>query len=445
LVQVFKSLYEKRSKIINCLISNYIIKIKILIVSSGDFFSTFGGGQTYVKTIVEEFIIRDFNIVLISNGKADLQNPHEYKSCKLYYLDENPEIKDVYNLLTVCKPDIVHAHGFKKIFSVVCKKSNIPCVITAHHGGILCPSGSLMNYKDELCNIPVSDSNCLPCVLKNIRGGYYLWPLLKIIPLFIRLKIGRFIQKLPFILFITPVLKASLTIQQKADDWKSIHENASVIIAPSNAIAKSMILNGAKPEKLKVIPHGIPLPDLKLLHKNQDDSKTVKFFYVGRICYIKGIHIMLAAYKKLKINAELHIIGSAVSKGDNRYLNRLLRKYRSISSIYWHGKIKNEEIYETISKYDIMIHPTICLEVFGLNIAEALAMNKPVIATKCGGAEMQITEGVNGRLVKPNDVEDLRKVMEITGTQELNLFKSKINSISEHIAELNKIYEKNAD
>ena len=66
---------------------------------------------------------------------------------------------------------------------------------------------------------------------------------------------------------------------------------------------------------------------------------------------------------------------------------------------------------ELISQFDIMIHPTISLEVFGLNIAEALALGKPVIATQCGGAEMQIRDAVNGFLVPPNDIEALKKAI----------------------------------
>ena len=40
--------------------------MKILQIASGDFFSTYGGGQIYVKNIVDEWIRRQQNVTVIS-------------------------------------------------------------------------------------------------------------------------------------------------------------------------------------------------------------------------------------------------------------------------------------------------------------------------------------------------------------------------------------------
>lgn len=99
-----------------------------------------------------------------------------------------------------------------------------------------------------------------------------------------------------------------------------------------------------------------------------------------------------------------------------------------------------------IQEYHIQIHPTICLEVFGLNIAEALAMGKPVLATRCGGAEMQIEDEINGWLINPNDTTALRDKMEeiIDNRYQIKTMLSntttKVISIREHVDKLNEIY-----
>ena len=49
------------------------------------------------------------------------------------------------------------------------------------------------------------------------------------------------------------------------------------------------------------------------------------------------------------------------------------------------------------------------MEIYGLNIAEALALGKPVVATRCGGGEMQIEDAKNGWLVEPNNVNALKE------------------------------------
>ena len=49
-------------------------------------------------------------------------------------------------------------------------------------------------------------------------------------------------------------------------------------------------------------------------------------------------------------------------------------KGKKVLSVLWHGKIKEDQIAKAISSYHVLIHPTICMETFGLNIAEALSM-----------------------------------------------------------------------
>ena len=120
-----------------------------------------------------------------------------------------------------------------------------------------------------------------------------------------------------------------------------------------------------------------------------------------------------------------------------------MQKSKDDARIKWLGKISYQRIYDEIDKYDVMIHPAICLEVLGLNIAEALALSKPVIATKCGGPEMQIEDGTNGILVEPNNIVELANAMERIANNEINL-KVKIESvksIEEHVHELLKVYE----
>jgi glycosyltransferase involved in cell wall biosynthesis len=387
--------------------------------------------------------------VIATPGNINFNNK-EYNGCRVITFKQQANIQDAQEILEKVKPEIVHVHGYKAIFTKACRKLNIPCIVTAHHGGILCPAGALLNYRDEICRIKANHKDCLPCVLKNIRGGFYFWPVLKLFPLKFRLVFGRFMEKLPFILYFTPVLKAALSIQNKTDEWETIHENASLIIAPSAGIADSMIRNGALPEKIKILPHGIPLPAQSSVSEQKNRSKNVppppQFFYTGRISHIKGIHIMLAAFDRFNGSAKLHIVGGAGNKVEERYMQRLQRKYRHNSQIIWHGKVENQQIFDFIKYYDILIHPAICMEIFGLNIAEALALGKPVIATRCGGAEIQIEDGVNGWLVEPNDINSLKQAMEVANDRYLTniLFKvdaSRVKPIEKHAKELIEIYE----
>ena len=388
--------------------------MNLLQIASGDFFSTYGGGQVYVKNIVDEMTRQGLDVAVLSFvGKDIAIECHEYNSVSLWEVGTQTRDSDVEDLVRTISPNIIHAHSQKALFASLGERLGIPVVVTAHHGGILCPAGTLMNADDQICQTTLSHKHCLKCCLANIRTGLGWYPMMRLLPEKGYVKLGKSLQKLPFIPFVTPIGGAALAIQNKKAEWRTICDKSTRIIAPSNAIAEAMCRNGLSRDKVTVIPHGIPKTTQPVVLSEQ--SGKIRFFYVGRICRVKGVHILLEAFNGIPTpdKAELHIIGGAGNKGEQRYMDALQHRYRA-SNIVWHGKVAPDKVFDTIKDFDVMVPPTICLEIFGLNIAEALAMNKPVLATRCGGAEMQIREGVNGWLVAPNDVEALRiKMKEI--------------------------------
>ena len=229
-------------------------------------------------------------------------------------------------------------------------------------------------------------------------------------------KIGQRLERLPNIPFLSPIGRTGLIVSRKLAEWKELSETATHFIAPSNAIAEALRRNGCPECKITVIPHGIPDTGSRLnVHGFNNDKKdlnsqlsTLNFYYVGRINYVKGIHILLKAFSSIdNPNIRLHLIGGAGTKAEQRYMNRLKRKYHKDSRIIWHGKVPYEQLSKTTNDFQCLIHPTICLEIFGLDIAEALQQGKYVIATRCGGAEMQIHNENEGLLVEPNNIYEL--------------------------------------
>ncbi|GHT75434.1 hypothetical protein AGMMS50262_10710 [Bacteroidia bacterium] len=233
--------------------------MKILQIANGDFFSTYGGGQVYVKTLVDEMINQGLDVTVFSfvNKKSAVSiQKQNYRGIDLYEIYQKDE-EVIKALIKQISPDIIHIHAEKAMISKISKELSIPNVVTAHHGGIVCPAGTLMNCKDEICHVPVSHQHCLGCVLRNTKTGLFWYPILKKFPVSFRLKVGIFLSKLPFIYFVTPIMSSDLYIEYKKKEWNAIIENTDTMIAPSYAIADSMILNGFPEEKIKIVPHGI--------------------------------------------------------------------------------------------------------------------------------------------------------------------------------------------
>lgn len=436
--------------------------MKILQVASGDFFSTYGGGQVYVKNIVDEMIRQSLDVSVLSFvGKDIAIEKYDYKGITLWEIGSRATSADIEDLVRTIYPSVIHAHSQKALFTTLGERLHIPVIVTAHHGGILCPAGTLMNAEDCICGTTLSHENCLKCCLANIRTGRSWYPIMRLLPKNSYVKLGRMLRKLPFMPFITPIGTTALSIQNKIAEWQTICDKATAVIAPSHAIADAMCRNGLSRDKVTVIAHGIPKNEeiqndcpSKLGGRAHAEGVSIlahngkiRFFYVGRICRIKGLHILLEAFGGIANRdvAELHIIGGAGNKSELQYMRELQRRYTSVN-IVWHGKVPADKVFDNIKDYDVMVHPAISLEVFGLNIAEALAMNKPVLATRCGGAEMQIEDGVNGWFVAPNSVAALRdKMNEIVehgiAIGKDTLYKG-VNAIENHVNDLIKAYEK---
>lgn len=413
----------------------------ILIISSGDFFSTYGGGQVYVKNLVDEMIRQKRRVTLLSyvdrNSGIARKN---YHGIDLYEVGQDASEEDIKAAVQDINPNVIHANGHKAQACRIGRALDISVVVTAHHGGIVCPAGTLLNAKDEICQTTVCHEHCLKCVLRNTRCGTFFYPLLQIVPKQWLLTFGSWLRKKPFIYFVTPIGTSALHIENKRKEWQEIAEGCSRMIAPCYAIAEAMIRNGIKEKKIEIIPHGIPLPTTKT--PSNDSFGYKKFYYVGRVCQAKGTHVMLKAFHSLpNRNIELHIIGDDDRKGQSRNMKYLLKKYKADTRIIWHGKVPHEELNTMIADYDVLIHPAIYLEIFGLNIAEALAIGKPVLATRCGGAEMQIQDGKNGWLVPPNDAQALEeKLRTIIDEKEILSFTPHVISITDHASEVINAY-----
>lgn len=125
----------------------------------------------------------------------------------------------------------------------------------------------------------------------------------------------------------------------------------------------------------------------------------------------KGQKVFLEAASKLTSeypDATFHIIGTLAHQGDHGYLDELRAlagqpplKGRAILEGY------RTDAAEWMVAMDVVVHASTEMEAFGLVIAEAMALGKPVVATRVGGPVEIIEDGVTGILVDPGDPDAL--------------------------------------
>lgn len=149
----------------------------------------------------------------------------------------------------------------------------------------------------------------------------------------------------------------------------------------------------------------MPLSSVKLneigLPRKFNFSKEIKLLFVGRLEAEKRPEIALFLLKALhekNYNANLTIAGdgSLREKLEKMTTDLNLKKCKFL------GWIKNrEELMEVYKENDILLLPSAKGEGLGLVILEAMAKGLIVLATRSGGPEELIEDGVNGFLFDP--------------------------------------------
>lgn len=198
-------------------------------------------------------------------------------------------------------------------------------------------------------------------------------------------------------------------------------------VTPSTFIADYLKrAYGISDERLRVIPRAIEGAkfdpsklDAAFVAAKRAEWKTDGFrvvMGVGRITPLKGYDALIRAIaylhgthqaaRKSSPDYKLVIVGEAeeLRKGYAAELQALTAKLKLDDLVVFAGP--QTKVAECLSIADIVVSANWKKpEAFGRSMAEALAMNRPVVATAFGGALDIVTDGVNGALVAPHPEE----------------------------------------
>ena len=122
----------------------------------------------------------------------------------------------------------------------------------------------------------------------------------------------------------------------------------------------------------------------------------------------KGHAVLINAFKELKKeikNARLVIVGEGYLYEE---LLRMVDMHCLKDSVLFTGF--RMDVSEIISTFDVAVLPSF-FEGMGRVLLEAMAMEKPVVASRVGGIPDLLEHGINGLLVRPGNVEELTEAL----------------------------------
>ena len=182
------------------------------------------------------------------------------------------------------------------------------------------------------------------------------------------------------------------------------------IICNSHATKAAFVAAGGH-SKSCVIHNGIDADAFDREAGEARDSAEIsdprlKIGLFGRLAEWKGQHVAISALAKVPGTC-LFIVGGALF-GENDYEARLHRQVADLNlndRVFFMGS--RSDVPSLMGKMDVIIHTSISAEPFGRVIVEGMLAERPVVATRAGGAIEIIEDHVSGLLVVPNDVDSL--------------------------------------
>lgn len=133
--------------------------------------------------------------------------------------------------------------------------------------------------------------------------------------------------------------------------------------------------------------------------------------FVGRVVKEKGVDVLFDAadtvWKRIP-DAAFVVVGPTDSSTVQAEQIRDLRlRLKPAMHFYLTGMMDSRWLRETYRASDIMVCPSMWEEGSPMVVVEAMASGLPIVASCIGGLKSRVIDGVNGRLVKPGDSNEL--------------------------------------
>lgn len=186
---------------------------------------------------------------------------------------------------------------------------------------------------------------------------------------------------------------------------------AAIVVVGSHQ-RQWMLEHGVPAERVHLIPCGVPTAFFSPGPRPLRATGPFRIAAVSRLVPWKGIAETIRAVAEARaqgLKAELRVVGD----GDQRAeLETLVRRLNLDAQVTFLGPRDPTFVRQLLNDSDVFVQHSLTsatgwCEGFGVSIAEAAAMELPVIATRSGGIPDQVLDGETGILIAERDVSGM--------------------------------------
>lgn len=188
-----------------------------------------------------------------------------------------------------------------------------------------------------------------------------------------------------------------------------LYKNVSKVICQSDSIRNDLMRSFNLPsDKIVRIYNPVDVKGIKekaTIIPNPYNTNVRNIIAIGRLCYQKGFDLLIPALAKIKsIIPDIHL--TILGRGeDMAQLQRIVSQLNLETDVTFAGFLENP--YPYLWNADLFVLPS-RFEGLSNALLEALACGVPVVAADAsGGTKEVIQNGVNGWLIRSEDVDAL--------------------------------------
>jgi glycosyltransferase involved in cell wall biosynthesis len=134
----------------------------------------------------------------------------------------------------------------------------------------------------------------------------------------------------------------------------------------------------------------------------------LRLLFLGNVIPRKGLHTLLSALAQLPPgSADLEVVGSLTA--DRAYARKIRRQVAALELVPWvrlRGALDEAAVRAQLQNAQVLAVPS-SYEGYGMAYLEGMGFGLPAIGTTAGAASEIITDGQDGFLIQPGDVESL--------------------------------------
>jgi len=188
-------------------------------------------------------------------------------------------------------------------------------------------------------------------------------------------------------------------------------KTVDIFIAISEEIHQGLLQDRVAEEKILRVPNFIDVKSFEsryapcnALRENFGLKDRIVVTYCGRLVSRKGVDVLLMAWQSI-VRAHEHAVLLILGDGPLRNeLERMVHELDIEHSVVFTGW--QEDITGFLSITDVFVQSSL-QEGLANALLEAMALGLPIVATRIGGSEDVIQDGINGLLVEPKDSKGL--------------------------------------